>query len=79
MPNYNFIYIPGICSQLGRKRQFVETLFRSKKLTYYTIGGRKCVKQEDLEAYVESERVAAAGTKNTIKRQPPKWAREARA
>jgi excisionase family DNA binding protein len=76
MSRYNFIYIPEICRQLDHGREFVENLFATKKLAYYQIGGRKCVLQEDIDAYVERERVAAAGEKKTIKRQPPKWALE---
>ena len=59
MSRYNFIYIPEICRQLDHGREFVENLFATKKLAYYQIGGRKCVLQEDIDAYVERERVAA--------------------
>jgi excisionase family DNA binding protein len=76
MLRHNFIYIPEMCAQLDRGREFVEKLFTHKKLAYYQIGGRKCVLQEDIDAYLERERVAAAGEKRTVKRQEPKWARE---
>lgn len=65
MSRYQLLSVAEVAEQLGRKRWFVYKLIDARRLPHYLIGGRRCVSQTDLDAYVARARVAAFGEKKT--------------
>jgi len=61
MSRYQLLSVAEAAEQLKRKRWFVYKLLDNHKLAYYEVGGRRAIRQSDLDDYVARTRVPALG------------------
>ena len=62
---YQLLSVIQTAEQLNRTRWFIYDEIKKRHLPYHQIGGRICISQADLDAYVARSRVSALGEKKS--------------
>jgi excisionase family DNA binding protein len=61
MNRYELLSVAEAAAQIRRKRWFIYDEIKKRKLAHYVVGGRCCISQSDLDAYIARSRVPALG------------------